>query len=223
METAVEMATVGTSNSIATTPSLTTQEQQPQPQKRAGRKRKQSETEDDGNNNHEEKRSTINNNMMITATTATTTGGGGEVPRTCKWATCAESFPTLDDLAPHLFKNHLNSRSIVDFHCRWGSCTVTVDGSDALLSHLTNHLGQRLIHGCRWMDCGQRFASFDELTGHLSEEHVGTGRSEYTCDWEKCDRQGKIFTQRQKVMRHIQTHTGRFLFFLFFLFLLYDV
>lgn len=129
--------------------------------------------------------------------------------RTCEWAACDEQFSTLDDLTPHLVKNHLNNRRSIDFHCRWGSCTVSVDGSEELLTHLTNHLGQRLIHGCRWLNCNRRFASFDELTGHLSEEHVGAGQSKYSCLWEHCDRQGKVFTQRQKVMRHIQTHTGK--------------
>lgn len=132
---------------------------------------------------------------------------------TCEWAACDEQFSTLDDLAPHLFRNHLNNRRSIDFHCRWGSCTVSVDGSEELLSHLTNHLGQRLIHGCRWLNCNRRFASFDELTGHLSEEHVGAGQSKYSCLWERCDRQGKVFTQRQKVMRHIQTHTGKCVIF----------
>lgn len=129
--------------------------------------------------------------------------------RTCEWAACAETFPTLDQLTPHLFKDHLNNNRKIDFHCRWGSCTVIVDGSDALLNHLTNHLGERLIYGCRWTNCGERFASFDELTGHLSEVHVGMGRGKYLCEWEECDRRGKVFTQRQKIMRHIQTHTGK--------------
>lgn len=129
--------------------------------------------------------------------------------RICEWSACAEIFLTLDELTRHLLKSHLNNRTI-DFHCRWGSCSVILDGTDALITHLTNHLGQRLIHGCRWANCGQRFASFDELTDHLSEEHVGAGRSEYSCEWEACDRRSKVFTQRQKVMRHIQTHTGKY-------------
>jgi uncharacterized Zn-finger protein len=31
---------------------------------------------------------------------------------------------------------------------------------------------------------------------------------EYVCEWHKCERKGKPFTQRQKMMRHLQTHTG---------------
>ncbi|KAJ3087213.1 zinc-finger protein [Quaeritorhiza haematococci] len=63
-------------------------------------------------------------------------------------------------------------------------------------------------HGCWWLDCGTRFDTFDELTDHVSERHIGSGKSEYVCLWRGCDRGGKPFAQRQKVMRHIQTHTG---------------
>lgn len=45
---------------------------------------------------------------------------------------------------------------------------------------------------------------------HLSVEHVGSGKAGYVCEWEGCDRcdESKGFAQRQKVMRHLQTHTG---------------
>ncbi|KAG0223854.1 hypothetical protein BGW42_005512 [Actinomortierella wolfii] len=63
-------------------------------------------------------------------------------------------------------------------------------------------------HVCRWKGCGRVFDSFDSLTTHLSEDHIGTGKSEYRCEWEGCERNGRLFSQRQKAMRHIQTHTG---------------
>ena len=62
---------------------------------------------------------------------------------------------------------------------------------------------------------------------HLSNDHVGSGKALYSCYWEGCDRcvemsdtgvegaalegkrgNGKAFVQRQKIMRHLQTHTG---------------
>ncbi|ORY93598.1 hypothetical protein BCR43DRAFT_444598 [Syncephalastrum racemosum] len=127
--------------------------------------------------------------------------------KACQWAACDEKFQQVDELTTHVCKVHLSSRS-VDIHCRWGPCTVTVDASEALFNHLSDHLGQRFLHICGWVNCGQRFETFDELTGHLSEDHVGTGKSRYLCEWQECHRNGKSFTQRQKVMRHIQTHTG---------------
>lgn len=127
--------------------------------------------------------------------------------KACQWAACDEKFQQVDELTTHVCKVHLSSRS-VNIHCRWGPCTVTVDASDALFNHLSDHLGQRFLHICGWTNCNQRFETFDELTGHLSEDHVGTGKSRYWCEWQECHRNGKSFTQRQKVMRHIQTHTG---------------
>lgn len=61
----------------------------------------------------------------------------------------------------------------------------------------------------------ERFQTFDELTDHVSEEHIGSGHSEYVCMWENCERNGKPFNQRQKVMRHIQTRTYQILFKLY--------
>ncbi|KAF9085173.1 hypothetical protein BGX23_009903 [Mortierella sp. AD031] len=63
-------------------------------------------------------------------------------------------------------------------------------------------------HRCRWKGCKKSFSNFDSLTTHLSEAHIGTGKGEYVCEWEGCERNGRGFGQRQKAMRHIQTHTG---------------
>ncbi|KAI8815867.1 uncharacterized protein EV422DRAFT_547890 [Fimicolochytrium jonesii] len=98
----------------------------------------------------------------------------------CKWALCSlSSFFSVDELFQHLCSDHLDMKA-----------------------------GDLDAHGCLWRGCGQRFHTFDELTDHVSEEHIGSGQSEYICLWENCDRDRKPFTQRQKVMRHIQTHTG---------------
>ncbi|KAG0324443.1 zinc-finger protein, partial [Podila horticola] len=64
------------------------------------------------------------------------------------------------------------------------------------------------VHACHWRGCSETFPSFSTLTNHLSEVHIETGKSEYICDWVGCDRRGRGFGQRQKAMRHIQTHTG---------------
>ncbi|KAE8233166.1 hypothetical protein CF326_g1795 [Tilletia indica] len=63
-------------------------------------------------------------------------------------------------------------------------------------------------HVCQWKGCQIQFASSAELTAHLTEAHVGSGKSEYVCLWEGCDRNGRVFTQRQKLCRHLQSHTG---------------
>ncbi|GAA5992800.1 hypothetical protein JCM5350_002272 [Sporobolomyces pararoseus] len=78
-------------------------------------------------------------------------------------------------------------------------------------------------HICRWRSCGISFSTSAELMEHLSTEHIGSGKSRYTCEWEGCERSTraceergddeqekdkKAFRQRQKVMRHLQMHTG---------------
>ncbi|KAI5481157.1 hypothetical protein MNV49_005592 [Pseudohyphozyma bogoriensis] len=65
-------------------------------------------------------------------------------------------------------------------------------------------------HVCKWKSCGLTFDTSPELMSHLSLDHVGSGKASYTCEWEGCERSGdgKGFAQRQKVMRHLQTHTG---------------
>ncbi|CAD6968695.1 unnamed protein product [Tilletia controversa] len=64
------------------------------------------------------------------------------------------------------------------------------------------------VHVCQWEDCHAQFASSAELTTHLTEAHVGSGKSEYVCHWEGCERNGRVFAQRQKLCRHLQSHTG---------------
>jgi hypothetical protein len=130
----------------------------------------------------------------------------------CLWAACAAVFKCIDDLIPHLTKLHVGSKSIkASNQCRWETCQTEKEDTDDLITHLCEeHLGApELKHGCHWHGCETRFESFDDLTGHLSERHIGTGKSQYVCSWEECERQGRAFTQRQKVMRHIQTHTGK--------------
>ncbi|GAA5947197.1 hypothetical protein JCM3765_001569 [Sporobolomyces pararoseus] len=78
-------------------------------------------------------------------------------------------------------------------------------------------------HVCRWRSCGISFSTSSELMEHLSTDHIGTGKARYTCEWEGCERSTqacedrgddeqerdkKAFKQRQKVMRHLQMHTG---------------
>ncbi|PWN19904.1 hypothetical protein BCV69DRAFT_212956 [Microstroma glucosiphilum] len=65
-------------------------------------------------------------------------------------------------------------------------------------------------HQCGWLGCSEHFDSHQALTDHIAQDHVGGGKSSYTCLWKGCQRgeQGKTFQQRQKILRHLQTHTG---------------
>ncbi|PWN89706.1 hypothetical protein FA10DRAFT_303010 [Acaromyces ingoldii] len=64
-------------------------------------------------------------------------------------------------------------------------------------------------HPCRWEGCARSFGTHDALTAHISTVHIGRGRAQYECRWQGCTRgPERSFSQRQKVMRHVQTHTG---------------
>jgi hypothetical protein len=71
-------------------------------------------------------------------------------------------------------------------------------------------------HACRWHGCTETFDSVEALTEHLSDIHVGKGKTEYECLWAGCETceandgdgadgpKGRKFSTRQKVMRHMQ-------------------
>ncbi|THU99094.1 hypothetical protein K435DRAFT_719959 [Dendrothele bispora CBS 962.96] len=64
-------------------------------------------------------------------------------------------------------------------------------------------------HVCLWQNCQETFATCDELTSHLACVHVGSGKAHYECFWKDCVRNGqKGFTSKQKICRHLQSHTG---------------
>ncbi|KAF5362573.1 hypothetical protein D9756_002491 [Leucocoprinus leucothites] len=64
-------------------------------------------------------------------------------------------------------------------------------------------------HVCLWESCGMSFETCDDLMSHMSAVHVGSGKPQYDCLWEGCTRNGeKGFSSRQKICRHLQSHTG---------------
>ncbi|WRT63946.1 uncharacterized protein IL334_000873 [Kwoniella shivajii] len=71
--------------------------------------------------------------------------------------------------------------------------------------------GKGLI--CLWPGCplshDHIFPDSASLMDHLSEVHIPKGKDSYTCHWDGCgEGQGRIFKSRQKVLRHLQSHTG---------------
>ncbi|KAG1741136.1 hypothetical protein EDB19DRAFT_1706531 [Suillus lakei] len=62
---------------------------------------------------------------------------------------------------------------------------------------------------CKWSGCTQIFSSPDDLTNHILSAHIGSGKAHYECCWEGCSRNGgQGFSSKQKVARHMQSHTG---------------
>ncbi|RCK55830.1 Zinc-responsive transcriptional regulator ZAP1 [Candida viswanathii] len=57
--------------------------------------------------------------------------------------------------------------------------------------------------------CNCKHENEGDLQNHMLEEHIGSGKSKYYCEWIGCERHnGKLFTQRQKLIRHIHIHTN---------------
>lgn len=64
-------------------------------------------------------------------------------------------------------------------------------------------------HHCQWEDCTEVFDTSAALMAHVSD-HLGSGKASYECKWRGCERahEGRPFSQRQKAIRHLLTHTG---------------
>ncbi|KXH37885.1 zinc-responsiveness transcriptional activator [Colletotrichum simmondsii] len=70
------------------------------------------------------------------------------------------------------------------------------------------------VFTCQWVVagqmCGMSYSNDDALQMHCKERHiVNLGKTDagYKCCWEGCARDGH-FTQKSKLERHLQTHTG---------------
>ncbi|CAE7217333.1 unnamed protein product [Rhizoctonia solani] len=143
---------------------------------------------------------------------------------------------SLCALASHLFHDHLHlpTQSMVDIFSlnpplSPSSASVPTPATQELsppsrisptpsssLSH--SHKGKEKAspapdsqtHPCRWTECSEVFPTCAALTDHLSTVHVGRGKASYDCHWADCNRHGEKngFSSKQKVLRHLQSHTG---------------
>ena len=60
-------------------------------------------------------------------------------------------------------------------------------------------------HRCCWTGCSFYFRTCDELTMHITSDHIGGGKAHYDCFWEGCSRNGgQGFQSKQKICRHVQ-------------------
>nr|GAT42992.1 predicted protein [Mycena chlorophos] len=146
------------------------------------------------------------------------------VPTSCQWKDC-DVYPMpsmipgpssgnmdslLDVLSSHLLHDHLGLNSTpehVHLPTPPREPAPKLEPSPEVLSPLPH--APTTTHTCDWLDCGESCESLDELTQHLSEIHVGSGRTSYECFWANCLRHGdKGFSSKQKLCRHLQSHTG---------------
>lgn len=70
-------------------------------------------------------------------------------------------------------------------------------------------VSERSTHACLWVGCNDVFPTCDALTAHIAAAHVGSGKAQYECQWRGCSRTGaQPFASKQKILRHLQSHTG---------------
>jgi hypothetical protein len=74
------------------------------------------------------------------------------------------------------------------------------------ISSAEPEIPQQLV--CLWRDCNTPFDSMKKLNEHVTDNHIGSGKASYSCDWQGCHRQQKPFTKRHKMYNHLRTHTG---------------
>ncbi|KAJ7695167.1 hypothetical protein B0H17DRAFT_445851 [Mycena rosella] len=152
----------------------------------------------------------------------------------CQWKDC-NIYPTPDSvpgpssgdieailgvLSSHLLHDHLGLNGPPNhFHASAQSPQVLPHDSPHIASNLVQEPAvpsppsaedeSQAGHVCRWVSCGQSFSSLDDLTLHLTNVHVGTGKQSYDCHWQDCPRHGESgFASKQKLCRHLQSHTG---------------
>ncbi|KAJ7504536.1 hypothetical protein B0H11DRAFT_521801 [Mycena galericulata] len=140
----------------------------------------------------------------------------------CRWKDCTE-YPTPDSvpgpssgdiesmlgvLSSHLFHDHLGLNSLPTYLPPQSS-ELPLPGPHPAVDDPAVLPSEDEGHVCRWAWCGQSFGSIDELTIHLTNVHVGTGKTSYDCFWQDCPRHDENgFTSKQKLCRHLQSHTG---------------
>lgn len=86
-----------------------------------------------------------------------------------------------------------------EIECLW-------EDPDGLTIHRTiNEDGEEVIT----KRCGQHFSSMSEIVGHLTVEHVGGPEcTQHACFWHGCQRNGRPFKAKYKLVNHIRVHTG---------------
>ncbi len=123
--------------------------------------------------------------------------------------------PFVDLLTCHLLQEHLGIAPQMQTH-QPGVCShehahghsesdAVMGSADEGCHQDSNERECTLDHTCRWENCRESFVTCDELTRHITAVHVGSGKTQYHCQWRDCTRNGEhAFSSKQKILRHIQ-------------------
>ncbi|OMJ27913.1 Zinc finger protein [Smittium culicis] len=128
----------------------------------------------------------------------------------------APSYNTLNNFSISSKPNHdsdsfsslLVRSADQEFKCEWTKCSESKSNSLDLIKHVMSKHMKKQEFKCEWIGCDHISNSLVGITNHISDLHIGFGKKEYVCYWSACKRSLKPFTQRQRIIRHIQMHTG---------------
>lgn len=138
----------------------------------------------------------------------------------CMWEGCRAIANSEAELQSHINAAHLPFGP----QCKWDTCGLLAPDLEKHVQtqHLVPHVGKSpdtVARTCQWQDtdrdgnvhtCGMLFTSSTDLQQHAKEIHINALRKKtgYFCHWAGCNRMDKPFSQKGKVERHLQTHTG---------------
>lgn len=127
----------------------------------------------------------------------------------CLWDACGIEVEGIEELKSHLRHEHLVP----------AAASVSVSTPASASTPVEEGEGEEEVRRCEWEDrgssaevrvCGKEFGSTEELQRHAKEAHIAALKKKtgYYCRWAGCGRKERGFSQKGKVERHMQTHTG---------------
>ncbi|KAI5839776.1 hypothetical protein DFP73DRAFT_198341 [Morchella snyderi] len=134
---------------------------------------------------------------------------GELTPEQCLWDACGTSVDGLEDLKEHLAVHLLPP----DANSSTGTSPAPTidDGGPKRCEWLVSTSKNASSSGEEQLvRCGKTFASAEELQKHAKDEHIAILKKKtgHFCGWADCSRRNRPFSQKGKVERHLQTHTG---------------
>jgi uncharacterized C2H2 Zn-finger protein len=152
----------------------------------------------------------------------------------CQWNSCGTEFTNQNQLLAHLNEHHppaklVTSDAEIGLADQSNMAPYSTMIPDLELEDETSSCRWKRgdgelkneMNSCKWKTgdgdivCGALFGNEAELHDHVKDAHLSTlnVKTGYVCQWESCNRPAKLaaragFSQRQKLERHMATHTG---------------
>lgn len=130
----------------------------------------------------------------------------GISPLQCEWKACAFVGNDMKELSVHM-KNYHNPPVTPDpDELKMSFPVKEKEESDGISDESSS------MFKCKWECsdggiCGEIFHDTSELSAHIISSHIGSRKQQYMCCWQGCERNHRPFQQRQKIIRHLQTHS----------------